>query len=152
MKDVKVSCLLYADDLVLLSESKEGLQEVLNTLDKYSKDWFLEVNLKKTKCLVFSKSRANISIEPFKLWGYTLEFCSEYCYLGVIFTENGLFKMATKALNNDKAKGDAMFSLLRDINNHNACRVILFDLFDMMVKPIALYNAAEVWGSNCLPT
>ena len=86
---------------------------------------------------MFSKSRANISIEPFKLGGYTLEFCSEYCYLGVIFIENGSFKMATKALN-DKAKG-AMFSLLRDINNHHACRVnILFDLFDRMVKPIAL--------------
>lgn len=149
LKDIKVSCLLYADDLVLLSESKEGLQEALNALDKYSKDWFLEVNLKKTKCLMFSRRRASLPIEPFKLGGKSLEFCSEYCYLGVVFTDNGSFKSATKALN-DKAKG-AMFSLLRDINNHHACRVdVLFDLFDRMVKPIALYNA-EVWGANCLP-
>ena len=48
--NVKVSCLLYADDLVLISKSKEGLQNSLNALDKFTKDWFIEVNPKKTKC------------------------------------------------------------------------------------------------------
>ena len=32
---LKVSCLLYADDLVLLSDTKEGLQASLDTLNQY---------------------------------------------------------------------------------------------------------------------
>ena len=59
-------------------------------------------------------------------------------------------KMASKALH-DKAQG-AMFSLLRSINKHHACKFnILGDLFDKMIVPIALYNS-EVWGTNSLPT
>ena len=49
--DLQVSCLLYADDLVLLSETKEGLQNSLNALEQFTKDWFMEVNPKKIKCL-----------------------------------------------------------------------------------------------------
>ena len=148
--NVKVSCLLYADDLVLISKSKEGLQNSLNALDKFTKDWFLEVNPKKTKCLVFSKTKSKEIIENFKLGETLLNFCSEYCYLGVLFSERGSFNVATKALN-DKAKG-SMFSLLRDINRQHACRPdILLDLFDRIIKPIALYNA-EIWGYSCIPT
>ena len=62
----------------------------------------------------------------------------------------GSLKTASKALN-DKAQG-AMFSLLKDINKHHACKFdILLDLFDKMIVPIALYNS-EVWGTNSLPT
>ena len=43
--DVNLYCLLYADDLVFLSNSKEGLQRSLDTLKNYSLSWGLEVNL-----------------------------------------------------------------------------------------------------------
>ena len=33
--DTKLNCLLYADDLLLLSESKEGLQSCLDSLKAY---------------------------------------------------------------------------------------------------------------------
>jgi hypothetical protein len=32
---------MYADDMVLLSESIEGLQNMLNTLSNYAKEWDL---------------------------------------------------------------------------------------------------------------
>jgi hypothetical protein len=58
--------------------------------------------------------------------------------------------MASKALH-DKAVG-AMYSIIRNINKHYACRFdILLELFDKMVLPIALYNS-EVWGTNLLPS
>ena len=43
-----VGCLFYADDLVLLSETKEGLQKQLDTLNRYISEWFLEANISKT--------------------------------------------------------------------------------------------------------
>jgi hypothetical protein len=42
----KLSCLLYADDLILLSRSKFGLQKSLDDLHSWSKKWLMEINLK----------------------------------------------------------------------------------------------------------
>ena len=36
---LQISLLLYADDIILLSETEEGLQQQLNTLNKWCKKW-----------------------------------------------------------------------------------------------------------------
>jgi hypothetical protein len=46
---------LYADDTVLLSETKEGMQQSLNIFQLYCDLWKLDVNINKTKVMVFSK-------------------------------------------------------------------------------------------------
>ncbi|XP_063442678.1 uncharacterized protein LOC134722974 [Mytilus trossulus] len=43
LNEKPVNCLLYADDLVLLSTSAKGLQTRLNNLEKYCKDWCLSI-------------------------------------------------------------------------------------------------------------
>ena len=43
----KINSLLYADDLILLSRSKIGLQNCLNTLSSYFEAWMLKINPKK---------------------------------------------------------------------------------------------------------
>ena len=48
--------LMYVDDLVLMSASKEGLQKCLNDLHIYCKQWKLKLNTDKTKTLIFNKS------------------------------------------------------------------------------------------------
>ena len=47
--------LLYADDLIILSRSKTGLQNCLNALGQYCKSWMLNINPKKTKIIVFQQ-------------------------------------------------------------------------------------------------
>ena len=44
LQDLYVHCLMYADDLVLMSLSEVGLQNKLNILNVYCKEWDLEVN------------------------------------------------------------------------------------------------------------
>lgn len=53
--DTKVKCLLFADDLVLLSPTKEGLQQHLVLLHNFCQSLALSVNPKKTKNNDFSK-------------------------------------------------------------------------------------------------
>lgn len=53
--DREVKCLLYADDLVLLSPTEQGLQQQLDIVDQYCKNWALAVNMKKTNVMVFQK-------------------------------------------------------------------------------------------------
>ena len=58
----KLSCLLYADDLVLLSHSQQGLQNSLDRLSTFCEQWKMQVNLKKTKIMLFQKSAENLLI------------------------------------------------------------------------------------------
>ncbi len=65
LHDSEVKCLLYADDLVLLSPTAEGLQHSLALLEQYCEEWALTVNLDKTRVMVFQKkarSQGNIPV------------------------------------------------------------------------------------------
>lgn len=53
--DTEVKCLLYADDLVLLSPTREGLQQSLEVLKDFCHTWALKINHQKTKIMVFQK-------------------------------------------------------------------------------------------------
>ena len=50
-----INCLIYADDLVIMSMSAEGLQQCLNKLATYCNKWKLQVNLRKTKVILFNR-------------------------------------------------------------------------------------------------
>ena len=54
-RESEVKRLLCADDLVLLSPTKEGLQQHLGLLHRFFQTWALSVNLSKTKIMVFQK-------------------------------------------------------------------------------------------------
>ena len=49
------NCLLYADDIILLSELATGLQKCRSTLGQYCKSWCLNVNYDKSKVMIFNK-------------------------------------------------------------------------------------------------
>ena len=63
LHDTKVGCMLYADDLVMLSESESGLQASLDILAEYCQKWQLTVNLSKSKVIIFNKSGKLINKE-----------------------------------------------------------------------------------------
>ena len=54
---IDILVLLYADDTVIFSESKEGMQSALNIFQSYCDKWKLTVNINKTKVLVLSKRK-----------------------------------------------------------------------------------------------
>ena len=47
-----LNCLLYADDVILLSRSEAGLQRCIAKLEQYCNEWCLEVILDKSKVLI----------------------------------------------------------------------------------------------------
>jgi hypothetical protein len=49
--------LLYADDTVILAKSAAELQASLNAMYLYCQTWKLQVNISKTKVVIFSRSR-----------------------------------------------------------------------------------------------
>ena len=51
--------LLYADDLIILSNSAAGLQAQLDYLQHYAAEWGLTVNLVKTEMVIFNGRAAD---------------------------------------------------------------------------------------------
>ena len=56
ISNLEVLCLFWVDDLLLISDSKEGLHQHLDVLEKYCKDWKLSVNNDKIKVVTFNKN------------------------------------------------------------------------------------------------
>ena len=59
LDNLKLNCLYYADDLLLLSNSEKGLQSCLNDLYQYSKKWKLNVNIKKKNLCCLTSQGGN---------------------------------------------------------------------------------------------
>ena len=93
----EISCLLYADDLLILSETETGLRASINKLHSYVKKWKLNVNIKKTKIMVFNKMGRHCPL-PILLGNQVINSCLEYDYLGTTFTPSGSFKLARESL------------------------------------------------------
>ena len=49
INSIKIPCLFWADDLVLISTTKEGLQNQLDVVNDYCSDWKLTLNAEKNK-------------------------------------------------------------------------------------------------------
>ena len=49
--------ILYADDTVILSEIKEGMQQALDIFECYCEIWRLQVNVAKTKVMILEKEK-----------------------------------------------------------------------------------------------
>lgn len=138
-----INCLLYADDVVLLSSSAAGLQKCLDKLDNFTNDWRMTVNLKKTKVLVFNKSGRKSNIE-FKYKNEVIENVQTYKYLGIIFSSSGTFSYAKEDLYKKGFK--AYFKIRRSFHNVTPNAKILMHIFNHTIRPILLYGS-EVWGA-----
>ena len=85
LNSLKLSCLLYADDIVLLSETAEGLQNSLDKVSQYcKKKWGIEINIDKTKSLVFNNTGRLFPV-TFMIDNQLIENVKQYRYLGVMF-------------------------------------------------------------------
>ena len=77
----KINALMYADDLVLISRTKEGLQYQIDSVHEYSEKWELSINIKKTKSMVFHREN-NLIKTSFNVGGSSIENVKSFTYLG----------------------------------------------------------------------
>ena len=139
-----ISSLLYADDLVILSRSKSGLQNCLDTLHKWSEKWLLEVNLKKTKVMIMQKHKSKTKNMQFHIGKNPISITDEYTYLGLKLSPNTKFDSTSQQLS-EKAT-HAMFKIRRHLDFHKLSPKLACRVFDSVISPILLYNS-EVWGA-----
>jgi len=83
--------LAYADDIVLLAKNKEALEEMIGTFRKFLKNRNLELNVGKSKILVFNRGN-NEKKERWKWRGERIEEVQTFKYLGFMFNRKENYK------------------------------------------------------------
>ena len=143
-----INSIIWADDILLMTETEEQLQSLLCNLERYCDKNGLTLNTEKTKVMIFNKTGRHIRR---KLWykNTMIETVRTYKYLGFIFTPSGeintglcdLYDRALKAYMSLKSKLGQFFR--QSIPN-------TMKYFDSLIKPIMLYSS-DFWGCLKLP-
>ena len=81
-----INNLRYADDIVLIAQSSQALQTLLDKVDAVSREYALEINTKKTKVMAITPQTEQIAVI---CQGKELEQVETFKYLVAIITENG---------------------------------------------------------------
>ena len=143
--DKTVNCLMFADDLVLISLTSAGLQACLEKVQNYCATWRLKVNVTKTKVMIFNKSGHMKKKYVFKIDGIQLDIVKEYKYLGVTLNISDSAKQTAKIMKDKALK--AIFKILKSFNGRPSSIKVGIKLFETLVKPIMLYGS-ESWGAG----
>ena len=123
-----VGGMLFADDFVGISDSKERLQKRLDVVYSYCSKWRLRANVSKSAVImVFSKDAVNGCWK----WGeYSLSIVSSYSYFGIDFSRNGAWYMhIRKLLDNGRKRVSQLHKVISNRNiNLSACRHLLLSV------------------------
>ena len=143
LDELSIFLLLFADDAVLMSESKDGLQLSLRKLEYYCIKWNLHVNTDKTKIVIFRKGGIVNRNYRWYYEGKEIEIVNCFNYLGVVLSSGGSFVKACKTLCDKALK--AMVHLFSITMNIEVPIKLMLDLFDTYVQSILNYGC-EIWG------
>jgi hypothetical protein len=135
---------MYADDIILLAETEEGLKLMINELHAWCKKWRMVVNIEKTQVIHFRPKRAKKTNSKFCYGNSLLEVVSNYRYLGVIVSEH----LDQQVIGNTLADGAtrALGKLLSKYYLNKGLGLKMYTKFyDTCISPIMDY-CSGVWG------
>ena len=141
LQNTKINHFLYADDLVILSQTKQGLQRCLDKTYDFAKTNLLTISVKKSKSMIFNSSGKFLR-ETFHIGKEDIEPVQEFCYLGVDFKCSGTVKHAADVLNEKGNK--ALRPLMNVIARFNIPARIVIRIFHTYISPIITYNTENL--------
>ena len=141
-----INNLRYADDTVLLADSVEKLQSLINIVNEISQRYGMELNEKKTEAMVITKNREeNIPTCEINANGTILKQVRSFKYLGTTITWNLNDETELKCR---IAQTKSAFNKMRNILcNKNILFETRYRVLNAYIYPIFTYNA-ETWTLN----
>ena len=119
--------LLFADDFVGITDSREKLQKLIDVVHKYCNRWRLRANVGKCAVMVFSRN----SVGGSWMWGeHSIPLVSNYCYLGIDFASDGGWDVhLNKVVGNGKKKINQLHNVISNNNINLSARRLLYTSF-----------------------
>lgn len=133
---LQVSCLMFADDLVMMAESPTGLQRLTDALASWCEVNELGINVGKTKVMVVGKA----SKPTIRLLGQRVEVVSAYKYLGIMLSHDLKWTQhVTYVLDKVKRRMAECHRLLSHRDLPPSTRL---HLYKCLILPVMTYGAA----------
>ena len=143
--DNKITTLFkFADDMALVGRLKreDDLAAYfcdVQKLHQWCSKSFLELNVKKTKELVFDERPEKPPFEPIKISNESVEVVDSFKYLGTIIDTNLDFKENTDQI---YKKCQQRLYLLRKLKSFDVCPEILETVYRSMIESVLIFNIA----------
>ena len=131
--------------LLMCGDHIGRLQKLLNTLHEFCNKWGLNVNMSKTKFMVFRKGGIVKRNEVLYLNGLKLENVTYYKYLGIIISTRLSWSPAQSTLAAQASKAINIINQVNykcDYSYKTSC-----EIFEKCALPILSYGS-EVWGAD----
>ena len=137
---------LFADDVILLSETVIGLQTQLNSLFSAASRLQFKVNMNTSNIVVFRKGGYLGARERWIYDGCMMRVVNSYKYLGICFSTRLNFYHACQDLvSRAKRALLRIMSQLYRIDCNSIYLFLIVNIFDAEKQPVVLYGA-EIWG------
>ena len=131
----------YADDIVLIANSKEKLQQMINIVIQHSTEKGLSINLNKTECMVVTKNETKPICE-IKINNQQIKQVESVKYLGTIITSDG---KCESEINRRIAIAKETFNKMSKMfKNHKIALNTKQRLLQCYIYPVLLYGS-ECW-------
>lgn len=138
-----IKLIAYADDIVLLSESKSDLQSMAESLMDESKLMGLTINEGKTKYMILS--RKNNIHNNLIVRNMDFELVGNFKYLGVELNVSG--NNHKEIQNRINSANKCFFGLKTILKSKLVSIKSKLTLYKVMIRPVALY-ACESWATT----
>ena len=136
---IYLGCFLYADDILLLSQSVSCMQSMLDICSDISKRLDLKFNVKKSAVLRIGK-RFNIKCGDLLLGDQVIPFVEEIKYLGIVIMSGSKF---TRSFCLSKLKFYRCFNAIYS-KAANASEEVLVNLLKSYCLPLVMYSCESV--------
>jgi hypothetical protein len=139
--DLPIGTLAYADDILLLSNTKNGLDRMMYQTNIYGKKWNIVFSHSKTVCMVFGEGKRNKrkNKRSWKLGDKSITECNSTKHLGITLTSDMSSALRIKEACN-KGKG-IYFSLMQAGVKPNAINpIISANVRKKVGEPAMLYG------------
>ncbi len=141
----KIHGLYYADDIILISDSENSLQNMLDVAANFAEKWGLSYNDTKSKVMVIGKRIKDRGWALGDKWIYKT---NSYCYLGVFM--NRSLKDSYHINSHITKKADKMDPYMRYTlaKHHDIKRIELADTIWQKIVLPSLTHGAGVWFAD----
>jgi hypothetical protein len=147
----RVGILLYADDIVLIAESADRLQEMLDCTSEYASKWQFRFNTKAGKSDVVVTPQVHADEQyQFRLGDGVLHVSNEYKYLGVEMGTTGLGCWNSYLTRVERKSTAAMQQLAYSVAGGSKPLWVstAVHMFKTLVRPVLEY-AGAIFGPLC---
>ena len=134
----KIGCLLWMDDVALISENREELQEMLDITQEMGTRYRIKFGEEKSKILKIGKQLPDAE---FYLGDMKLGYCEKYKYLGTTFsTQNNMDEHVKESRRKAEAAYNTAMTIAGSVNLKNIEMRVIWELFETCILPNITYG------------